>query len=234
MEVLSNNTLSKQERWSVLASMNEETGKMELVAMSWLDRNWHTFIMSACGIGEGEEINCRRLRQLDKSGRALPDMVIISVSQPKAVATYYKGTGTIDLHNRIHADELWMDHNLTTKYWDKRINLGILSMVCVNAYLFFQQEVHANSRTTSCLKFFGRLADELIKNQEGVCAMQAAIVDQAAAAVVSIEAPTLRRTLFLKNKGRGKHHAQGWCLCGDCKKQTTLVCSTCTHKTHGL
>jgi hypothetical protein len=38
--------------------------------------------------------------------------------------------------------------------------------------------------------------------------MQAAIVDQAATAVASIEAPTLQKTLCLKKKGRRKHHAQ--------------------------
>jgi hypothetical protein len=97
-------------------------------------------------------------------------MVIISVSQPKAVATYYKGISTINLHNRICADELRMDHNLATKYQDKRIDIGVLGILCVDAYLFFQKVVHANNRTISCLKFFSRLADKPIKNQEGVCA----------------------------------------------------------------
>ena len=39
--------------------------------------------------------------------------------------------------------------------------------------------------------------------------MGAAIVDQAAAAITAIEVPTIRRTLCLKKKGGGKHHAQG-------------------------
>jgi hypothetical protein len=83
-----------------------------------------------CGIGEGGEINRWRLHQLDKSGWALPDMVIINVPQPTAIATYRC--------NRIHADKLQMDRNLITKYWDKRFNLlGVLGIVCVNAYLFF-------------------------------------------------------------------------------------------------
>jgi hypothetical protein len=64
--------------------------------------------------------------------------------------------------------------------------------------------------------------------------MQAAVVDQAAAAVTTIEAPTMRRTLCLKKKGGGKHHAQGWRLCGGCKKQTTYVCSRCTQATDRL
>jgi hypothetical protein len=37
-----------------------------------------------------------------------------------------------------------------------------------------------------------------------------------------------------ESSNRGKHHAQGWCLCGGCKKQTTYIYSRCTHKTDGL
>ncbi len=42
------------------------------------------------------------------------------------------------------------------------------------------------------------VADKLIKNQEGVRGTQAAVVDQAAAAVATIKAPTIWRTLCLK------------------------------------
>ena len=45
-------------------------------------------------------IQCKRLRQLDKSGRAPPDKVIIEVAQPKAIAKYYNGAGTIDQQNK--------------------------------------------------------------------------------------------------------------------------------------
>jgi len=60
---------------------------------------------------------------------------------------------------------LQLDRNLGTK---QRFNLGVLGIICVDAYLFFQQVVSANNRMTSCLEFFGRLADELIDNQEGL------------------------------------------------------------------
>ena len=123
---------------------------------------------TSCGIGEGEDVFRKRIRQLDKSGRAPPDTVIIEVAQPKAIATYYKGAGTIDRHNRIRADELWMVRNLATRHWDKRFNLGVLGIICVDAYLFFQQVVHADNKMISCLEFFCKLADELIDNNEGI------------------------------------------------------------------
>ncbi|KAL3778102.1 hypothetical protein ACHAW5_004096 [Stephanodiscus triporus] len=87
--------------------------------------------------------------------------------QPKAIARITSGAGTIDRHNRIRADELRLDRNLGTKHWDKRFNLGVLGIICVDTYLFFQQVVSANNRTMSCLEFFGRLADELVDNPGG-------------------------------------------------------------------
>ena len=137
MEFLGNTTLPQRGSRAILASIDKETGKMELVAISWVDRNRRFFVTTKCGIGEGEDVFRKRLRQLDKSGRAPPDTVIIEVAQPKAIATYYKGAGTIDRHNRIRADELWMVRNLATRYWDKRFNLGVLGIICVDAYLFF-------------------------------------------------------------------------------------------------
>ena len=160
------------------------------------------------------------MRQRDVSDWADPVMVIIQVAQPKAIAKYNEAAGTINRHNRICADELQMDHNLATKDWAKRFNLSILGIVCVDAYLFFQQVVHADIRTTSCLEFFGRLVNELITNQEGVRAARAAIVNQVAAAVAAGGRPTVRKTPHLK-RSKGGHHAQGWCLCGKCKTLTT-------------
>ncbi len=84
-------------------SISDETGETELVAIAWVDRNRRFFVATTCGLGEGETIQRKRLRQLDKSGRAPPDKVIIEVDQPKAIERYYEGAGTIDRHNRIRA-----------------------------------------------------------------------------------------------------------------------------------
>ena len=89
-----------------------------------------------CGIGEGGGIFHKRLRQLDKSDCAPPDKAIIQVAQPKAIKKYYDGAGTMGGHNRIRADELRMDSNLATRHWNKRFNLELLGIICVNAYLF--------------------------------------------------------------------------------------------------
>jgi hypothetical protein len=217
----------------VLASIDSETGETELVAMSWVDRNCRFFITTTCGIGEGETITRKRLRQLNKSGRAQPDKVIIDVDVPKAIEMYYEGAGTIDRHNRIRAAELRMDRNLATKHWDKRFNLGVLGIICVDAYLFSQQVVHADNRTTSCLEFFGSLADELIDNTDGIRVTRGAAENQVAEAAVAAEPPTMRWTIRAKKrKGAVKEGAgQGRCGHKSCKEYTSHVCSKCTHAT---
>ena len=230
MEVLGNVTLPKRGSRSVLASISDETGETELVAIAWVDRNRRFFVATTCGLGEGETIQRKRLRQLDKSGRAPPDKVIIEVDQPKAIERYYEGAGTIDRHNRIRADELRLDRNLATKHWDKRFNLGVLGIICVDAYLFFQQVVGADKRTASCLEFFGRLADELIDNQVDCRRTRASAVSQDAATTVT---PMVRKTLRKKGKGKekGTKCRQGRCGHKGCSKQTVYVCSECTHPT---
>jgi len=159
-----------------------------------------------CGIREGEDdVFRKRLRQLDKSGRAPPDKVIIEVAQPKGITTYYKGAGTIDQHNRIRANELRMDRNLTTKHWDKRFNLGVLGIICANAYLFFQQVVYVDNKMTSCLEFFCKLAEVLIDNSKGICMMRAAEEQEAGAVTDAAAASTatVRRHFRLKHNSRG-------------------------------
>ncbi len=62
--------------------------------------HWMLIVTAMCGIGEGGDVFCKHLHQLDTSGHAPPDKVIIEVAPLKAIATYYKGAGTIDRHNR--------------------------------------------------------------------------------------------------------------------------------------
>ena len=51
MEVLGNAILPKQGCRSVLASVNDDTGKTELMAIAWVDRNRRFFITTMCGLG---------------------------------------------------------------------------------------------------------------------------------------------------------------------------------------
>ncbi|KAL3781821.1 LOW QUALITY PROTEIN: hypothetical protein ACHAW5_001131 [Stephanodiscus triporus] len=202
---------------------------MELVAIAWVDRNRRFFIATTCGLGEGEMIQRKRLCQLDKTGRAPPDKVIIEVPQPKAIAKYYKGAGTIDRHNRIRADELRLDRNLCTKHWDKRFNLDVLGIICVDTYLFFNRS--ANNRMMSCLEFFGRLVDKLVDNQEGIRVTRAAADPGVGGNGAAVEAePTVWKTIKMKHK-KSTHRAQGRCGSKDCTRKSIFICSVCTDAT---
>jgi len=79
MEFLGNTTLPRRGSRAVLASIDEETGETELVAISWVHRNRQFFMTTTCGIREGEDVFRKRLRQLDKSSCVPPDKVIIEV-----------------------------------------------------------------------------------------------------------------------------------------------------------
>lgn len=227
MEYLGKQILAARGARVVLASINEETGETELVAVTWLDRNRRCFIATVCGYGEGEEIMRKRYRQLDDAADAHPDLVMITVKQPKAVEGYYEGAGVIDGMNRTRAAELRLDRNFGTKDWSKRFNLGIWGMIVCDAFALFQQVVAGPNRASCPREFFCKLADELINNKEGVRATrsQAARKDDEAAE----KNPTLRSTLRFKTGG--KRHDQGKCKIKGCTSQSTLVCDACTHGT---
>ena len=93
-----------------------------------------------------------------------------------------------------------MDRYLGTKHWDKRFNLDVLGVVCVDAYLYFQQVVGASNRTTSCLKFFGRHADKLNDNQEGIRITRAAAdPDPGGNGATHAAEPTVWKTIKMKH-----------------------------------
>ncbi len=126
-----------------------------------------------------------------------------------------------------------MDRNLATKDWAKRFNLGVLCIVCVDAYHFYQQVVRADNRTTSCLGFFGRLTDKLVDNQEGI-RLTWAVAEQDAGAVTDDTAAAttkVRRTIRLKPGNVNCHH-QGRCSIKGCTKHFTYICSAYTYATN--
>jgi hypothetical protein len=129
-----------------------------------------------------------------------------------------------------------MDCNLATKHWGKRFNRGVLGIICVDAFIFSQQVVGADNRTTSCLEFFGRLADKIIDQQGEKCLKKAAAEQDAGGGGVmdtaATAAPTIRRTICHKLRVKGNHIIQGRCRCKDWKKHSIYVCSVCTHPTN--
>jgi hypothetical protein len=77
--------LSKRGDCHVLVLISKDTGKTKLIAMTWLDCNQQDFIGMVYGIGEGEQINSKHARQLNKSSNTLPNNIIIKVDMPKMI-----------------------------------------------------------------------------------------------------------------------------------------------------
>jgi len=68
--------------------------------------------------------------------------------------------------------------------------------LCLCQHLFFPTGGPAcRQQDKSCLKFFCKLEDELIDNQEDICMMQAEAEEDAGEIDANAAAPTLRRTL---------------------------------------
>jgi hypothetical protein len=84
---------------------------------------------------------------------------------------------------------------------------------------------------TSCLEFFGRLADKLVNNQEGIRITRAAVDPGTGGnGAANAAEPTVRKTIKMKHK-KSTHHAQGRCSSKDCTRKLIFVCSVCTDAT---
>jgi hypothetical protein len=53
----------------------------------------------------------------------------------------------IDRHNRCRQEDLQLEHKVKTMTWSRRVNLSILEMCIVDAYLVFKS-VACNKRIT--------------------------------------------------------------------------------------
>ena len=127
------------------------------------------------GIGEGEKINRKCARQLNKSSNALSNNIIINVDTTKMNKQYYKGIDTIDFHNRVRVNKVHLECNILTKDWVRRFDLSIFCMICINTSLFYQHIVHNGNKKGSYHKFFGSLTDKLINNTQGICMTRTAV-----------------------------------------------------------
>ena len=129
---------------SVLVLIDKETGETELVAMAVLDNYQRMFILSELCLELGSDLVERKQdRQDDKSHNAPPNTVIIDVAQPLMVKKYHDGVGAIDGHNSIQTNVLALD-KIATDDWSKRVNLAILSLIMVDAALFYSHIAHSS------------------------------------------------------------------------------------------
>jgi len=156
--------------------------------------------------------------------------LVLTVPQPLVVETYYQCCAQIGRHNRCRQDDLRLEDELVTHDWSMRVNLSLLGMCVVDAWLLY-----AGARGPAAAliqnQFYEDLAAQLIDNtyeslglrQRGV---PGAVAGSDGTPVVCFGVgvhltPTLKR-----RKGDSEHRAQRDCRV--CKSsRTTLVCSSC-------
>jgi hypothetical protein len=214
----------------------------KLLAFVWMDRQRRYFIATCSSLAEGSPYKRQRWRQLeDASGdeHADPQLVDLVVPQPKAAETYYETCAMIDRHNRHRQDTLGIENKLVTQSWSMRVNLTILSMIVVDAWLAYSQCRGEGQHQIERQKtFYSLLAEELINNQLGAMNIQLRQLTPRAELTQMIfdrmGDPRAGVSVHLTPTKRRKRTVNGDILpfslqgrCRICKCLSTFMCSLC-------
>jgi hypothetical protein len=225
-------------------------GVPRFLAFLFVDRERRYFIATAGSLANGTAINRMRWRQLaDVESHADPERVLIEIPQPRAAEMYYSTCARIDQHNRDRTDTLQLDRKYETNDWSMRVNLTIFGMIIVDCWKIYSKLTfdiddegkRINNETQK--QFYGRLAAELIDNQEGMAVGSATRVRQSEENLSpAIEKETGRPTSGIgpritptKKKRKNVDGTtsnscwQGYCVV--CHQKTTHVCSVCNDDT---
>ena len=73
----------------------------------------------------------------DEEGERLAKRLVITVPMPRASELYFEGCGMIDSHNFIRK-MCGIEKRVRTQSWSTRVNLGIVAMMFVDAFLLYK------------------------------------------------------------------------------------------------
>ena len=221
---------------------DDATGSPDLMAVLWVDRDRRYFVATASSTRPGTP--CERLRWREQEGGA--ERVAVSVPQPEVAEIYYGCCAQIDRHNRCRQDDLKLEHKLRTHDWSQRVNISLLGVCIVDAWL-----LHSGARGAAALQqsdFYEDLAADLIDNsfdsvgwrpRGGAAAGEgegggAGAGEEALGPAYGVGVhlkPTTKRRLD-QSGGATPHLRQRYCR--ECKAfRSTLVCSACRDPTAG-
>jgi len=109
----------------------DSTGTPDMMAVLWLDRDRRYFVATAGSNQPGTP--CERLRWREMPGGA--QRVAVTVPQPEVAEMYYSCAAKVDQHNRCRQDDLRLEQKFGTHDWSLRVNLSLLGMCLVDAWL---------------------------------------------------------------------------------------------------
>ena len=254
---LENSQLSNKGDCKGCITKNAE-GDPEMMAFVWLDRDRRMFITSCSSLKDGTPMVRHRWRQPGDDVEGDPTFVEETINQPEACELYYYCCSMVDRHNRHRQQVLDLEKTLKTHRWDQRVNMSILAMIIVDAWLIYSQALSDCDCTQA--EFYGHLAAELIDNTYGQALTRASTSQQ----VTPSPAVTRKRgydALYdeetgLPRHGLGPHLTptkrkreikrkgdpnnpvrtatfQGRCKEGTCRDKTILHCSVCWDQQKG-
>lgn len=121
-------TLSSMERGESICLKEVSDGPGELWAVGWVDVHFKLYITTHGSTAPGQPALKKRQRT---DGRNYQ----IQVPRPKVLAQYQSEMGWVDRHNRYRQSMLGLSELWKTKRWQSRIQLEILGMALVDAFL---------------------------------------------------------------------------------------------------
>jgi hypothetical protein len=200
------------------------------MAFTWVGRDRRYFVSTCSSLAPGTPYTRSRLRQVSVEPNAPPEVVELTVPQPQAAEINNSACGMIDRYNRCRQDDLQLERKVKTMPSWRRVNLFILGMCVVDAYLVFKSAACNESITQR--DFYLELAHQLIGNvfdSVGLRALQVIATER----IVSNEGELtsgvdthLTRVKSTKRKSDGPfttNRALGRCRV--CKVKSTSMCS---------
>jgi hypothetical protein len=206
---------------------------VEVLALVWLDRDRRMFVSTCKSTRHGKPYTRRRWRQVDQRPNADPEVVELTIPQPKLCETYYSTCAAIDQHNRCRQDDLQLEKKIKTIHWHRRVAISLFGICVVDAWLVYKAAQNRDQERQAQRSFYEQLAEELIENTFDTRAGRrrmspssiARLGEQATMGIETHATPTKRR----RKKRDGSltpYLLQG--RCSQCQRATTHVCSTCS------
>jgi hypothetical protein len=247
-------TATRRYPWNYLnnVEMEQRGNRLGLVSKDFLaflfvDRDRRYFIATAGSLANGTAINRMRWRQLaNVESNADPERVQIIIPQPKAAEMYYSTCAKIDNHNRDRCDTLQLERKYKTNDWSMRVNLSIFGMIVVDCWKVYSKltfdinDEGEQDNTETQKQFYGRLAAELIDNNEGMAMRptrrrqtddnQSPVIDRDTGRPTSGIGPRITPTKKKRKNKDGTTSNSCWQgYCDVCHEKTTHVCSVCSN-----
>jgi len=198
-------------------------GVADMLAVLWVDREQRYFISTASCTLPGRPCDRVRWRQVGSHA----ERPVLTVPQPLVVETYYKCCAQIDRNNRCRQYEFLLERQLVTHNWSMRVNLSLLGMCVVNAWLLYAGARGPAAALTQ-KQFYEDLAAQLIDNTYESVGLRprgvaGAVAGSDGAPVVCFGIGVQHTPTLMRRKGDSDHRAQR-----DCRVfksgRTTLVC----------